>query len=337
MKLTGRLQILIILTIITAFNCQISAQSVEVAESVEITQNDLIHPGDLIDVDILGNNEFDWRGSLTPEGFLDGLDFIQEPVFALCKTPEEIAPLISQGYSNILREPRVKVTILDRSNRPPATIFGAIKSEQKFLIKRPVLLNELIVKSGGFTEKSSGFIQILRPPRVSCKLPEGDSDRKIEKRDRFVNTSQNDGTVLMNFSVAELLSGNYNPQIFSGDVITILEASPIYIIGGVVTPKTISTREQMSLSRAIASAGGLAKDANSSEITVFRQEGITGTVIAADYDKIKNGDAEDIILKEFDIVEVGVKGRKKSQLPPVIEQSVRISKTILNLPLTIID
>ena len=30
---------------------------------------DLIHFGDVIDVDVVGSLEFDWRGGLTPEGF----------------------------------------------------------------------------------------------------------------------------------------------------------------------------------------------------------------------------------------------------------------------------
>ena len=48
---------------------------------------ELVHYGDIIDVDVVGSFEFDWRGRLTPEGFLDGYDRIEDPVFALC-TPE---------------------------------------------------------------------------------------------------------------------------------------------------------------------------------------------------------------------------------------------------------
>ncbi|MGI9056364.1 MAG: hypothetical protein ACR2F2_11245, partial [Pyrinomonadaceae bacterium] len=40
----------------------------------------LVHYGDLIDVDILGSFDYDWRGKLTPEGYLDGVNFVEEPI-----------------------------------------------------------------------------------------------------------------------------------------------------------------------------------------------------------------------------------------------------------------
>ena len=101
-------------------------------------EKDLVHFGDTIDVDVLGNVEFDWRGTLTPEGFLSGLDFIEEPVFAQCKTETEIAAAVAAGYSKLLRDPQVVVRVVDRSKRPVSTIFGAIKKAQRFQIQRPI-------------------------------------------------------------------------------------------------------------------------------------------------------------------------------------------------------
>ena len=46
----------------------------------------LVHFGDLIDVDVLGGFEFDWRGTLDPDGFLAGFDSFDEPVFGHCRT-----------------------------------------------------------------------------------------------------------------------------------------------------------------------------------------------------------------------------------------------------------
>ncbi|MGH9819117.1 MAG: hypothetical protein ACRD43_03015, partial [Pyrinomonadaceae bacterium] len=44
---------------------------------------DLVHYGDVIDVDVVGSLDFDWRGTLNPEGFLDGMERIEDPVYAL--------------------------------------------------------------------------------------------------------------------------------------------------------------------------------------------------------------------------------------------------------------
>ena len=129
---------------------------------------DLVHYGDLIDVDVVGSFEYDWRGTLTPEGFLDGLDKIQEQIYALCKSEDELAAAIAKQYSAALREPKVIVKIVDRSNRAVAFLDGAVKFPQRFQIKRPVLLSELLVISGGITDRASGEIRIFRPPNLNC-------------------------------------------------------------------------------------------------------------------------------------------------------------------------
>lgn len=303
---------------------------------------ELIHFGDLIDVDIVGSVEFDWRGTITPEGFLQGLDFIEEPVYALCSSEETVAEAVAKGYSKLLRNPIVKVKILDRSNRPTTVIYGAVKTEQRFQIKRPIYLNELIVFSGGFTEKASGTIQIFRPVNLSCdakklekNLPQGAED----SREVFVPASQTGGANNMNIKISELLKGekNANPQIYSGDIITVLAADPIYVIGGVAVPKQIATRAEITLTRAIASAGGLTKDADAKTITIFRRSGRETKIIEANYEKIDSGQAEDIILQAFDVVEIAVKGRGKSKYPPVVKVNDTDGKNGTSLPLRIID
>lgn len=58
------------------------------AESVnpKIRLEELIHLGDVIDVDVLGSLEYDWRGRLDSQGFLSEIPFTKEPVFGLCRT-----------------------------------------------------------------------------------------------------------------------------------------------------------------------------------------------------------------------------------------------------------
>jgi protein involved in polysaccharide export with SLBB domain len=302
-------------------------------------EKDLIHFGDLIDVDILGGVEYDWRGTLTPEGFLSGLDFIEEPVFARCKTETEVAEAVARGYSKLLRDPKVVVRIIDRSKRPVSTVFGAVKKEQRFQIQRPVFLNELIILSGGLTDRASGEIQIFRPKEVSCvemyrNQQNTDGD---EEREKFVRTSQENGSNLLNIKISDLLRGKENPQIFSGDIITILESDPIYIIGGVAAPKRISSRTRTTLSRAIAAAGGFSKDAEPEKITIFRRENNETKIIQANFKEIEKNADKDIQLQPFDVVDVGVKGRGKSKLAPVVREEDFSAKNGANLPLRIID
>lgn len=310
-------------------------------EPEQKTQNDnLIHLGDLIDVDILGSVEHDWRGTLTPEGFINGLDFIEEPIYALCKSEAEVADLVAKGFSKLLRDPKVVVKILDRSNRPNSIIYGAVKSEQRLQIKRPVYLNEIIILSGGFTEKASGEIQIYRPENLSCKaefLISNAGSKDPLTREKFVTTGQERGKNYFNLKISDILAGKANPQILGGDIITVLEADPIYIIGGVGTPGKISSRSQTTLMRAISAAGGPAKDADTANVTIFRRVGRETKIIEADYDKIKAEQAEDIVLQAFDVVDVGVKGRGKSKFAPFVDVDEKRAKNSTELPLRIID
>ena len=291
---------------------------------------DLVHYGDLIDVDVVGSFEYDWRGTLTPEGFLDGLDKIQEQIYALCKSEDELAAAIAKQYSAALREPKVIVKIVDRSNRAVAFLDGAVKFPQRFQIKRPVLLSELLVISGGITDRASGEIRIFRPKNLNC------GSLQMESPSRIGGSNGPDLTLI---KISDLLLGmkEANPIILSGDIITVGEALPIYLIGGVAVPKQIASRSEITLSRAIASAGGISKEGLEDKITIFRREGKESSIIEANLKKIRANQAEDPLLRALDIVEIGEKGRERRKLPPVRETSTNESNNFTKLPLRIID
>lgn len=301
------------------------------AQSESVAQAELVHFGDLIEVDVVGSYEYDWRGTITQEGFLDGLDHLDEQIYALCRSERDISGDIEKQYRKILVAPKVAVRILDRSNRAVAFVSGAVRSPQRFQIKRVVHLSELLVLAGGITDRSSGEISIFRPPKLSC------TDPKKNTGDEFVKASQPGGAETINIRIAEILRGDpsANPQILSGDIVTVSEALPVYMIGGVNSPQRIALRNQLTLSRAIATAGGLAKE-GSSNITIFRREGRETKVINADLEKIAAG-ADDPVLKAFDVVDVPLKGKPPRARPPVIDGHGTSSLSLVGLPLRVID
>ena len=302
----------------------------------------LIHLGDLIEVDVVGSLEFDWRGSLTPEGYLNGLENLEDQVFALCRSEDQLASEIAKAYGKFLRDPKVVVRILDRSNRPNSTLYGAVKTPQRFQIKRTVYLNELIILAGGFTDKASGEIRIFRPASLSCaESPQVNQTAETGSgtRERFIAARQDNGAQYIDIRITDLLRGKKeaNVQILAGDVVTVLEAKPVYVIGGVVSPRQIATRSEMTVSRAIAGAGGLSKDGDGTKITIYRRIGNETKIIEADLEKIKAKQAEDIVLQAFDIVDVPQKGNDKRQYPPVVRGDEQGVTNTAKLPLRIID
>ena len=298
-----------------------------------IDKADLVHFGDLIDIDVVGSFEFDWRGTLNPEGFLDGLNHVDSPVYALCRSESEIARSIEKEYSRMLRDPKIAVRILDRSNRAVAYLDGAVKTPQRFQIRRPVNLNELIILSGGLTDSASGEISIFRPADVTCRDPKPTGNETI------VKAAAGNGSLTLNIKISDLLRGvkEANPQVLSGDIVTVIEALPIYIIGGVNAPRAISSRARMTVTHAVDSAGGLAKEADGGKVTIFRREAGRSTVIEADLEAIRAGRDADVVLKPYDIIDVPQKGKVKRAFPPVIEGSASGRGPITKLPLRIVD
>jgi len=206
-----------------------------------------------------------------------------------------------------------------------------VRAPKRFQIKRKVMLSELLVLAGGITDRSSGEISIFRPANLNC------TESKPRTDNAFVKASQPGGSETINIKIADILRGDApsNPQILSGDIVTVSEALPVYIIGGVNTPQQISLRNTLTLSRAIASAGGLAKEGRP-VITIFRREGRETKIVKADLETIASGQSEDPVLKPFDIIDVPEKGKPARARPPMIDKAVS-GTALASLPLRIID
>ncbi len=283
----------------------------------------LVHHGDIIDVDVVGGFEFDWRGSLSPEGFLNGLNNFGDPIYGLCRSEAAIAADIAAAYSKILREPMVVVKIIDRSNRALVLLDGAVKKPQRFQLNRTARLRELLVLSGGISDTSSGEIKIFRPNGLNCN-----QNTSSVPRDNAPET--------VNISVKDLLTGSEsaNPVILSGDLITVAKADVIYVVGGVGNPKQVAARTQTTLSKVIAMAGGLSKSSETS-VTIYRRENGETKSIAVDLKQIETGAIPDPPLKAFDIVDVPIKGSEKRRYPPILGASPGVTRSLP--PLRIID
>jgi protein involved in polysaccharide export with SLBB domain len=284
-----------------------------------------VHYGDVIDIRVVGNLEYDWRGGLTPEGVLDGFEKVPKQIYALCRSEDEIAKEITNELAPILRNPLTEVRILDRSHRTPATMEGAITTPMRFQMKRPARLNELIIAAGGITDRSSGEIMISRSDGLSCvQSTSVSSTRPVSNQ---------------TIRIADLISGkaDANPVVVSGDLIVILEASPVFLLGAVGTQGRIDYRPQLTVSRAIDSAGGVIKDAVPDRITIFRRENGNISTIPVDLTRVRANPAEDVALRPFDIIDIPFKGKPPRKLPPVFETEDVYGDRLAKLPLKIIE
>lgn len=289
---------------------------------------ELIHLGDEVDVDVVGSLDFDWRGGLTAEGFLDGLVRAEKPVFALCRSERDVATAVAEEYGRVLRNPEVVVRIVNRSNRSPAYMIGAVKKPQRYQLRRPLTLAEMLVMAGGITDASNGKISIFRPPNVNCQTdgaPLTEADVAIRK------------PIQISVKIADLLSGSADAdmQILSGDIVTVVESAPVFVTGDVAVPRRMNLTPDLSLLRSVAAAGGLTRDSDRLIARIHRRNGLK--TLEFDLKNIEKNPDKDPPLEPYDVIEVEQKGAPARKLAPVFEPTETTAEARAKLPLRIVD
>src|SRR6266550_6642352 len=134
-------------------------------------RNYLLGPGDVIDVRVFGQPDLSAIAEVDSDGNISSLPFLETPIRAKCRTEKDIQKDIAAAYSKYLKNPQVSVRIAERKSRQPATVFGAVRQPTRVQMQRKVRLNELMVVSGGFTDRASGTIQIFHTEPLMCPQP----------------------------------------------------------------------------------------------------------------------------------------------------------------------
>lgn len=273
----------------------------EVLVTPEAQRGYLVGPGDVIDVKVFGEEQFNTTATIDEDGNME-VPFFDKPVMAQCRSERELRTDVSKLLAKYLVNPQVTVRVMERKSRPPATIYGEVRQQQKVDLTRKARLLEILSFAGGVTEKAGGMIQIFRPQKQIC------SD--VEESDIW----SNDNTAGLDvpsriYSLSSLRQGRdeANPVIYPGDIIVVQRAMPVYIVGEVNWVGELSLTEGgLPLSEAIAKVGGVRREAKTKDIKIYRLKANSKDreIISANYNLIKKGDQKDIMLEPYDIVEV---------------------------------
>lgn len=258
----------------------------------------LIGPGDVLDVRVFGRPQLtresvrvDARGMIT-------MPLIEEEIQASCRTEASLAEHISAQYLKYVRRPQVDVFIREYNSQPVAVV-GAVTKPGRFQLQRQVRLLELLTFSGGPTDKAGRTIQVAH----------------AENSQRCEATSGDDETGLNAYELADVLAGrdSANPVVRPGDVVSVLEADQVFVVGNVTRPSSIPMKEPLTVSRAIAMAGGVLPYSKIDRITIVRQPpgNAPKQEMLVDLKAIQKKHADDIALQANDIIEVPVSGGKR--------------------------
>ncbi len=250
-----------------------------------------IGPGDVLDIRVYNRPNLSREGVRVEGNGMFRMPLIETEIQAACKTEGEIAKELSTLYSKFYRNLQVDVFIKEYHSKQVA-IIGSVNEQSRFELQRRVRLLELLTYARGPSSKAGQTINIVHSTAPSlCRVNNNDEIAAFSS-----------------YKLSDTMIGDpkANPYLESGDIVTVPEADQIYVVGNVYTPLTIPLKEPITLSRAIAMAGGTKQDTKKDKIRIVRQEpgSLAKKEMIVDLSAIEKKQAEDVALAPNDIIDV---------------------------------
>ncbi|HET6972505.1 MAG TPA: polysaccharide biosynthesis/export family protein [Pyrinomonadaceae bacterium] len=249
-----------------------------------------IGPGDVLDIRVYNRPQLSREAVRVEGNGMIRMPLVDNDIQAICLTEGELAKEISTRYARYYKNLQVDVFIKEYHSKQVAVI-GAVNEQSRFELQRRVRLLELLTYAKGPSAKAGQTINIVHSTAVSpCKQQTDDT------------------TAFSSYKLSDVLQGDpkSNPYLEAGDIVTLPEADQVYVVGNVFMPLTIALKEPITLTRAIAMAGGLKQDTKKDKIRILRQE--PGTTIrkeiTVNLSAIEKKSSEDLALAPNDIVDV---------------------------------
>ncbi len=251
-----------------------------------------IGPGDILDIRVYNRPQLSREAVRVEGNGMLRMPLIENEIQAVCLTEGELAKEISTRYARYYKNLQVDVFIKEYHSKQVAVI-GAVNEQSRFQLQRRVRLLELLTYAKGPSAKAGQTINIVHSTASSpCK-----------------QTDETDtSAAFSSYKLSDVLQGDpkSNPYLEAGDIVTLPEADQVYVVGNVFMPLTIALKEPITLTRAIAMAGGLKQDTRKDKIRILRQE--PGTTIrkeiTVDLSAIEKKRSEDLSLAPNDIIDV---------------------------------
>jgi polysaccharide export outer membrane protein len=263
-----------------------------------------IGPGDVLDVRVFNKPLLSREAVRVNGNGMIRMPLIDDDILAACRTEGELAKEIARRYLKYQRNPQVDVFVKEYQSQPVAVI-GAVNQPTQFKLQRRVKLLELIAYANGpALEKAGRNVNVVHnvSTNFSCRAAGQTDDDPIK-------------TSLDSYKLKNTLAGDEqsNPYVQAGDIIIIPEADQAFIVGNVIKPTTIPLRDPVTLTQAIAMAGGTQPDTKRDKIRIVRQEpgSLEKKELFVDLRAVEKRQAADIVLQANDIIDVPTNSGKR--------------------------
>jgi polysaccharide export outer membrane protein len=279
-------------------------------------------PGDEVTGKVLGENQFDFVATVNEDGFIQ-VPFSQRPVAALCRTEKDLRADLTSLLSEQLKSPQFSLNT-KRNSRPPTTVYGEVRKPENYMLMRKATLLELIAMSGGPTEEAGGIVEVTRTQPPLCA-------DDMDKNDWAASMNGNASVPMKMYNLSGLRAGKDDPVIYPGDIVRVLRAPPVYVVGEVVAPQGMYLRDGgMTLLEAVNKLGGVRREAKTKDVKIYRLKDANSKdreILTANLDMIKSGQQRDIALQANDIVEVNK--AKESIAQTILQFAIGAGKTAI--------
>jgi polysaccharide biosynthesis/export protein len=255
-----------------------------------------IGPGDKLDIDVVGRPTLARPALPVDSRGLIRMPYIKAPILASCLTVDELSAALERQYAPYLVEPQVTVSVREYSGQS-VEVVGAVGKPGLFQLQREVRLRELLTIAGGVRPDASSIAQFVHDENLaSCQAGGGGDVQFLHE------------TTVTAVDLAKLLRGEgENPIVRPGDFVHIPLADQVFVVGQVAKPTVLPLVGRLTVSRAVAMAGGRTPNAKTqARIVRLNPDGAANTDLLVDLKAVEQEGAPDIELRSGDVVEVPV-------------------------------
>jgi polysaccharide export outer membrane protein len=258
-----------------------------------------IGPGDVLDVRVARAPELSRDSVRVDQSGMIRMPMLDDDIPAACLTEGQLAQSIAKLYRKYKNDPHVDVFVKEFQSQPVAVI-GAVRSPAQFKLQRPVRLSELLSFVGGPSDSAGQTVQVIHA---------GGADLC----EKSANT-EDDSLAFVSYKLSDTLHAvkEANPFVRPGDLIQVPNADQVFVLGNVLRPSIIPMKEPLTISRAIAIAGGPGPSTRKDKVRILRQ--VAGSTrkqeIFVDLTAIEKNKSEDLALLPNDVIDVPISGTR---------------------------
>jgi polysaccharide export outer membrane protein len=285
----------------------------------------VLNSGDLLGIEIFDVPELSREVRVSESGLIS-LPLLPVRVRAAGLTAFQLQDKLAEllEANGLVTHPQVTISVKEQHGQP-ITVTGAVKTPMVIQAVREMNLLEVLARAGGLAEDAAGQILVTHAPTTDPQTDETDAAAASEPAANAdpaetTETSTTDSATppessassespTVRVSLSDLLDTGdpqYNLVLHGGDVVSVPRAGVVYAVGAVRSPGGFvmaNDRQQLTVLKVLALAGGLAPTAKAKDAVIIRQSAESDKrQVPVNLERILAFKAEDPLLLQSDIL-----------------------------------